>query len=55
MSDDGTTRYVHIFFFRSRTCDAFTNLVFEIYHLFKKCYGYISGNKLQENAFCLWY
>ena len=45
----------HIFFSpKSRPCDVFTNLVFEICQLFKKCDGYIS-DKLQENPFWLWY
>jgi len=50
-----TDTVTHFFSSKCTPCDDFTNLVFEICQLFNKCDGYISGNKLQENPFCVWY
>lgn len=39
------------FVFSSRYCDAFTGLVFEIWHLFKNCEGYVLANTLRKKYF----
>jgi len=50
-----TDTCTHFFFSEADLVMLLLTLVFEMCHLFNKRDGYISGNKLQKNPFCLWY